>query len=1086
MLAGWAPAAGAAVATAPVFGSGMVLQRGRPVPVWGTAAPARTITVTYNGQTVSTTSGAGGQWRLTLAPMAARTAGASFTVAESGGNTQTFSNVVVGDVWLCSGQSNMGWPLDLCDRPGDISAASFPGIRHFSVPLANLGEPTSTLTGNWSVCSPSTAGGFSAVGFYFARAIYLDQDRTVPIGLITSSVGGTNIDPWLAPEGLLDIPVIHPLYDQQILPWGPFSLFNGMIYPLAPYPVKGAIWYQGENRETTSQSTDSYFLKQKALQQGWRRLWGMEEFPLYVVQLASWLGPAATATPDGLASWADTRQMQEMVLGLPSGGVASALDIGDADDIHPKNKLDVGERLALWALRDHYGRTSIVPSGPVLRDVAVSGSSLVCSFDFVGAGLMVGAKTDYLPTVEVVDGTLARFSVAGATGAWFAAEATIDGDQVIVSSPSVANPRKVAYAYWQNPAGANLYNRDGLPASPFRVDDVTAKHTVTATAGANGHISAEGATTYLQRRTALYTITPEEGFFIQDVLVDGVSVGAVKHYTFDPLYANRTIHATFAATAPEYRIEAAAAPGGDVEPAGITTVAQGGEAAFTIATTPGTLYTVHVDGHPMGARDRFTFSDVRADHAISASFSHTISAVAGFGGTLSDSGVSVVAHGGSKTYTFTPSVGYAILKVQVDGVNVGSPARYTFNDLPANRTLSVSFIGEVSGGSVPRQDGLLFSCLVDALPASGPINSWATYIPSGQSLPRIGSPTAELIDGRKFSRHDYDDGDGFNKGAYSSPIACDGASIVVTVKPMRNGVAAPWTSIVDFFYNKLSLGLRNDTGQICVWRNGNLQTSTATVPDGQTTVLSLVVQSNGTYKVWANGVEVMSVSGTSALTSIAPGTEGHMKNITVGRNWPDGWTTFNGYIGDLFVYTEALSVADRQALEQHSVGRLMSGAGTLRTITATAGVGGAILPGGDVEVEQGNSQAFEITPAQGYAIADVTVDGVTVGAVEDYTFEDVTVYHAIHATFTAQPAPPEFVGVALDAGNLTLTSTVAPRSQSRLWSSASLYLPFAEWTLVETRTADDSGTLISVVPVDPSDVQRFYRLTIEPAPLPQP
>ena len=243
-----------------------------------------------------------------------------------------------------------------------------------------------------------TAGGFSAIAFYFGRKIYQDQSSNIPIGLITTSIGGTVIDIWLAPEGLSDIPVIQPLYNMEIMPWGPFSAFNGMVYPFAPFGAKGMIWYQGENRESTNQSTDSYYLKEKALQQGWRRAFGLDDFALYVVQLANYTSPPANSTPEGLGSWPDTRQMQEMVTRLPHGGMASAIDVGEAGDIHPKDKLDVGERLALWALKNDYGRTTVVPSGPILRDVTISGNKLICSFDYVGAGLMVGLKTPYLPT----------------------------------------------------------------------------------------------------------------------------------------------------------------------------------------------------------------------------------------------------------------------------------------------------------------------------------------------------------------------------------------------------------------------------------------------------------------------------------------------------------------------------------------------------------------------------------------------------------------------------------------------------------------------------------------------------------------
>ena len=213
----------ATVSVTSLYSTNMVLQRDKPVPVWGTAAASKTITVVYNGQTKTTTSDAQGNWLLYLDAMAAKTTGSNMTVNESGANTLTFTNVVVGDVWICSGQSNMAFGLSGCNRQTeDVNTANYPGIRHFWVPLVTSADPLRTVTGSWTVCSPSTAGGFSAVAFYFGRKIYTDQSSTIPIGLIASTVGGTCIDPWLAQEGGTDISVLTPLYSQSVLPWGPF------------------------------------------------------------------------------------------------------------------------------------------------------------------------------------------------------------------------------------------------------------------------------------------------------------------------------------------------------------------------------------------------------------------------------------------------------------------------------------------------------------------------------------------------------------------------------------------------------------------------------------------------------------------------------------------------------------------------------------------------------------------------------------------------------------------------------------------------------------------------------------------------
>ena len=1022
--------ASATVSIAPPYADNMVLQRGKPVPVVGTAAANKGITVAFNSQSKTTTSDAQGKWQVTLDPMVAKTSGGNLTATETAANTVTLANVVVGDVWICSGQSNMAFGLGGCDRQADITSANYPAMRQFTAPMANVGEPTKSITGTWTVCSPSTAANFSAVAFYFGRKICQDQNSAVPIGLFVSSVGGTCIDPWLAPEGCTDIPTLAPLYSQSILPWGPFALFNGMIYPYAPLPAKGAIWYQGENRETTNQTVDSYFLKEKALQQGWKRLLGQDDFPLYVVQLANWLDPATTTTPDALGSWADTRQMQEMVVNLPHGGVASALDVGEAGDIHPKDKLDVGERLALWALKNDYGRSTLVPSGPILKDVSMVNTtptypnrkSIVCSFDYVGAGLMVGSKTPYLPTAEVAGGTLQRFVIAGSTGSWVAADAVINGTTVEVSSATISNPTRVAYAYWMNPSGANLYNRDGLPASPFYVDDVTAKFTVTASAGSNGSITPTGATTYLKRRTALYTITPDSGYLVQDVQVDGVSVGAVKNYTFDPLYANHSISATFAASAPTFSITATATPGGSISPSGAVSVAQGANQSFAISSAGGGVISLSVDGKPMGQRTSFGFADVRENHTIAATFSFPIHAQAGYGGTITPSGTSMISYGGSSTYNIVPQNGFTISKVTVDGVNVGNLSTYTFTNVTTSHTITATFTGTSGGGSVPQTGKIYCSFLTDNLPASGNITNWASYLPSGKTLTPQNTPAVEVIDGRKFVKNIAGDYDCLNLGTITSPIPCTGATIVTVAKPTRMGTDPGWTSIVDFFYDRLVLGIMNGSGKVVVRRNGSVDTSTATIPDGQTTILSLVVQQNGTYKVYANGTQVMDVTSTSDMSSITPGIAGGFaNNVTFGRNWPDGWTTYNGYYGDSFVYTTALSEAERTQLETYLVNRLTTSGPTF-TINASAGTGGTISPAGGVIVTSGGSQTFTITPDSGYVISGVTVDGGSVGAVGSYQFSSVSADHTISATFASNGNTPPTISAA---GNQTITANTS-------------------------------------------------------------
>ena len=896
-----ASAAHADVRLSRVFGDHMVLQRNKPVPVFGTAEPGEKTSVSFNGQTLSATADAQGNWQVMLPAMRANTKGQQMAI--TGANTSTISDVLIGDVWLCSGQSNMDMGLGGCNRKEDVESADFPGIRSFRTPLTAAGEPLKALKGNpsWMVCSPRTAGGFSAVAFYFARKIYQENKATIPIGLIVSSVGGTSIDLWLAPEGLVDIPVLHPLLSQPVLPGGPFHLANGMIHPLAPYGIKGAIWYQGENAERSTQSKDSYFLKMKALVQGWKRLWGMDDFPFHYVMIANWGETPKDATPVfNAGGWdADTRLQQANALALPHAGCASAIDIGDSstgdkiwDGWHPKDKLDVGERLALWALKNDYGRPELVASGPVLKDVSVSGSTVICSFDHIGSRLMVGSKAWYQPTKETAGRALKLFVIAGADGKWVPATATIQDNKVLMSSPSVAEPRKVSYACWQNPEGCNLYNKEGLPAAPFHVEDVTQHYSLTATVGAGGDISPSGTSQLLQRMPALYTIKPKPGYYLQDVKADGTSVGSVPNFTFDPVYANHTIEASFATNAPGYTITTSANDGGSIMPSGAVSIAQGGAKTFTIVPKPGMITkSLTVDGVGMGPRDGFTFSDVRRNHSIAASFACTIAAVAGFGGTISPCGDVMANYDDSLAFSITPIQGYSVASVVVNGKDVGAKDSFTFSKVTSSHTISVTFKGaSAAPGRIPKTGELIFAGLAESLPLGGTPGAWPTFFPDGGKLSPISSPETVKIDGRNFGRMLYLDGDGFKFKSYSEPIPCNGASIVVVARPMRNAGGSGWVSIIDVFYDRLVLGIRNDSGLICVRRNGPIDDSKTAIPEGQITILSLIVQPHGQYKVYANGVEVMASSTVSALTSLVPGVAGGFaKSITVGRNAPDAW-----------------------------------------------------------------------------------------------------------------------------------------------------------------------------------------------------
>lgn len=490
-----------------------VLQRDRPLPIWGWADPGRNINVEFGQQNAETTADADGRWMVELGPQPMSTDALTLTV--KGGNTITVKDLLLGDVWLCGGQSNMEFPLGACDASDDIKSADFSMIRHFGTHLHFAASPQADVKGEWQVCSPERVPGFSAVGFYFARKIH--RETGVPIGLLRSCVGGTNIECWMSRETLLNTPELEPFakmmreslttYQKELVqalpeieawtktsrlalqagepipqpptwPEFPFgekmfrprcvTLHNGMIHPLVPTSLKGVIWYQGENNAGGTFEGSQYIAKKQAMIADWRKWFRDEKLPFYFVQLAAW--QKSHDNPALHEGWAHFRDAQRRCLAIPQTGMASAVDLGDADDIHPKNKFDVGERLARWALSRQYGKKLEV-SGPLFRELKVEGAVARLAFDHVGQGLMVGRKAGRLTVDEVQGGKLARFAIAGADKQWRWANATIDGDTVVCSHPEIKDPVAVRYAYSMNPEGANLYNRDGLPASPFRTDD---------------------------------------------------------------------------------------------------------------------------------------------------------------------------------------------------------------------------------------------------------------------------------------------------------------------------------------------------------------------------------------------------------------------------------------------------------------------------------------------------------------------------------------------------------------------------------------------------------------------------------------
>jgi sialate O-acetylesterase len=438
-----------------IFSDQMVLQRDMPIPVWGWAAEGDKVTVEFAGQTASATAGPGGKWTVTLKPLSA---GGPHTLSVKGqtpADAVQARDVLVGEVWVCSGQSNMEWPVNRADNAEEeISAANYPSIRHFKVAHKIAETPQEDCVGEWEVCSPGTVADFTAVGYFFARLLHRDLD--VPVGIIGCNWGGTLAEAWTGRERLEANNAFDAILERsrEFNPNSPHQasvLYNGMLHPLIPFAIRGAIWYQGESNVTRAQQYAQLF---PAMIQNWRAKWQQGDFPFYYVQLA----PFRYDRNDPQAC-AELWEAQLKTLSLPNTGMAVTTDIGDIQDIHPTNKQEVGRRLALWALAKTYGRGDLVFSGPLYDSMNVEQNKIRIRFRHVGGGL---TTRDGQPPSD--------FAIAGKDEEFHEATATIDGDTLIVYSEDVDNPVAVRYA-WRDDAEPNLSNTEGLPASPFRTDD---------------------------------------------------------------------------------------------------------------------------------------------------------------------------------------------------------------------------------------------------------------------------------------------------------------------------------------------------------------------------------------------------------------------------------------------------------------------------------------------------------------------------------------------------------------------------------------------------------------------------------------
>ena len=530
-----------------VIGSNMVLQQDQPLPIWGWAEPGEQVTVAIGTNKSIAKAGPDGKWKVTLEKMRA---GGPLTMTIVGKNSIKLENILVGEVWVCSGQSNMEWSLAASMNPREeIAAANYPKIRLFHVPKVPAGQPAEDVKASWKVCSPKTAPRFSAVGYYYGRALH--KELKVPIGLINSSWGGTRIEPWTPPAGFELVPALDDFQQKQVtngaanyrravdgffrkvsekikehvepkkkgdeldelieeekeetiivvpIPedpqlknalrvkkWMPAAkeafasdrklpplkggwprgwpawprdprrspgnhsaLYNGMIAPLIPFSIRGAIWYQGESNRGRGMM---YHEMMKGLIFGWRKVWGHGDFPFYFVQLAPFrYGGDPTALPK---IW----EAQTASLSIPNTGMAVITDIGNVRNIHPKNKQEVGRRLSLWALAKTYGKTGTVYSGPLYRSMNIEGNKIRISFDHVGGGLAArdGAR-------------LSHFTIAGNDQKIVPAKAAIEGESIIVWADEIAEPAAVRFG-WHQESEPNFINKEGLPASPFRTDD---------------------------------------------------------------------------------------------------------------------------------------------------------------------------------------------------------------------------------------------------------------------------------------------------------------------------------------------------------------------------------------------------------------------------------------------------------------------------------------------------------------------------------------------------------------------------------------------------------------------------------------
>lgn len=433
-----------------IFGNGMVLQLQSKVAVWGWAEAGEEVKVSLGETTETTKAGADGKWSVKIQTPAA---GGPHSLIAKGKNEVKLDDVLIGEVWICSGQSNMEWTVAQSKNPAEeAAAAKFPQIRMIKVAHNVADKPQEDINGQWTNCSPESVPNFSAVGYFFAR--HLHHELKVPIGMINTSWGGTICEAWTSKETLATDEDFKPILDRSanFQPNNPNQasvLYNGMVHPLIPFGIKGAIWYQGESNVSRAEQYRKLF---PAMIGDWRKRFGQGDFPFLFVQLA----PFKYGHDPKLL--AEQWESQTKTLALPNTGMAVTTDIGNVADIHPANKQDVGKRLALWALAKSYGKNGLAYSGPLYESMSIDGKRIRLKFKHTNGGLVAGGNKP-----------LTHFTIAGEDQKFVEAKASIDGETVVVESDQVAKPVAVRFG-WDQHAEPNLFNKDQLPASPFRTD----------------------------------------------------------------------------------------------------------------------------------------------------------------------------------------------------------------------------------------------------------------------------------------------------------------------------------------------------------------------------------------------------------------------------------------------------------------------------------------------------------------------------------------------------------------------------------------------------------------------------------------